>query len=298
MPPITSEDFLGLSVDENNLDTRLDFLDTLGTQTPDDTLTAENFLGIDTVVDEVRKPVQSSDVWDWLPDVFKKGYNESLTGMAQQIATGEVPFDIEDYHPSVLKDITANVISFLIPTDLLTFGITGGAGAIAAKKAGQMALKQMAKAGVKKKFAEKTLKEGMETLVAKAGVSAGTGATALGVYSGVADAMVQQIDDGNIDWGRTAKSAAKGAVLGGAVGAIGGRAAFKGTSEAGRIAQEIAAFGIGSPALELRLPTPQDFVHAGGMILGIRGATGVAKAGWRAATGQPIIQPQVKAKKA
>jgi hypothetical protein len=298
MPRISLDDFFGSAEPQNNLGQRLDFLDTLEPE-PDDTyMSLDDFFGETTQQTFEAPKVQSSDVWDWLPDVFKKGYNESLTGMAQQIATGEVPFDIEDYHPSVLKDIAANVISFLIPTDLLTFGLTGGAGAIAAKKAGQMALKQMAKAGVKKKFAEKTLKEGMETLVAKAGVSAGTGATALGVYSGVADAMVQQIDDGNIDWGKTAKSAAKGVVLGGTVGAIGGRAAFKGTSEAGRIAQEIAAFGIGSPALDLRLPTPQDFVHASGMILGIRGATGVAKAGWRAATGQPIIQPQIKHKKA
>ena len=92
MPPITSEEFLGLSVDEDSLGTRLDFLDTLGTQTPGDTLTAESFLGIDPVDDTIREPVQSSDVWDWLPDVFKKGYNESLTGMAQRIATGEAPF--------------------------------------------------------------------------------------------------------------------------------------------------------------------------------------------------------------
>tara|TARA_Y100001970_G_scaffold87327_1_gene110214 strand:- start:2483 stop:6064 length:3582 start_codon:yes stop_codon:yes gene_type:complete len=298
MAQISIGDFFGETQPQDSLEQRLESLDALGTVTPDTTISIDDFFEQPTQqVGEMPK-VQSSDVWDWLPDVFKKGYNESLTGMAQRIATGEAPFDIEDYHPSVLKDITANVISFLVPTDLLAFGLTGGAGALAAKKAGQIALKQMARAGVKKKFAEKTLKEGMETLVAKAGVSAGTGATALGTYSGIADAMVQQIEEGNVDWGKVVGAGAKGATLGATVGAIGGRAAFKGTSEAGRIAQEIAAFGIGSPALELRLPTPQDFVHAGGMILGIRGATGAAKAGWRAATGQPIIQPQVKAKKA
>ena len=252
----------------------------------------------DVLAYEDRQKVDSSTLWNYIPDFIKRGYNESITGMAQQLATGEAPFDLEDYNPSVLGDIGAGVISFFMPADIAVFAGGAGVGGVAAKKAGKLALRQMIRAGVKKDFAQETLDRGVKTLAGRAGMSAGTGAVALGTYSGIADAMSQEINDNDINFGQVVEAAGKGAVLGGVTGGIGGRAAFKGSSEAVRVAQEIAAFGTLEPALDLRVPTPQDFVHAGGMILGIRGANMALKVPGRIKRGEPIIQPQVQAKEA
>jgi len=252
----------------------------------------------DVLTYEEKQKTSGASLWNYIPDFIKRGYNESITGMAQQLATGEAPFDLEDYDPSVLGDIGAGVISFFMPADIATFAAGGGIGGVAAKKAGKLALSQMIRAGIKKDFAKDVLEKGATTLAGRAGVAAGTGAAALGSYSGIADAMAQEINTNNIDFGQVIKEAGKGAVLGAITGGIGGRAVHKGTSESVRIAQEIASFGVIDPALDLRLPTPQDFVHAGGMILGIRGANMALKVPGRIKRGEPIIQPPVRAKEA
>ena len=245
-----------------------------------------------------KRRTSGSDIWNYLPDFIKKGYNESITGMAQQLATGEAPFDLENYHPSVLADIGAAVTSFFMPADIATFAAGAGVGGQAAKVAGKTALKQMIRAGVKKDFAVETLEKGMATLAGRVGVAAGSGSIALGTYSGLADAMSQEVEDNDIDFGQVLETAGKSALIGAFTGGIGGRAVHKGASEAVRVAQEIAAFGIAEPALDLRIPTPQDFLHAGGMILGIRGANMAIKGGVRVAKGEKIIQPKIKAKEA
>jgi hypothetical protein len=153
MPQITAEEFLGLSAPKTSLDTRLGFLDTLNDKTSTG-LTSEEFLGLSTPSIDQMPKVESSELWDYIPDVIKKGYNESITGMAQQLATGEAPFDLEDYHPSVLGDIGSAVISFFMPADIGLFAAGGGIGGQAAKVAGKTALKQMIRAGVKKEFAD------------------------------------------------------------------------------------------------------------------------------------------------
>ena len=140
MPQITAEEFLGLTTPEYGLGERLDFLETFDTEKPVTGLSSEEFLGLTAPVTPEKQRVESSELWDLLPDVFKKGYNESLTGMAQQLATGEAPFDLKDYHPSVLGDIGAAVTSFFMPADILTFAAGGGIGGQAAKVAGSMYL--------------------------------------------------------------------------------------------------------------------------------------------------------------
>ena len=262
------------------------------------TMASGNFYDIFTDYEEEKQKASSSDLWNYIPDFIKRGYNDSITGMAQQLATGEAPFDLESYNPGVLGDIGAGVISFFMPADIVTFGAGGGIGGVAAKKAGKLALRQMIRAGVKKDFAKETLEKGMQTLAGRAGMSAGSGAVALGTYSGLADAMAQDINNNDIDFGQVIESAGKGAVLGAVTGGIGGRAVAKGTSESVRVAQEIAAFGTLEPALDLRLPTPQDYVHAGGMILGIRGANMALKVPGRLRRGEKVIQPKVEAKEA
>lgn len=52
---------------------------------------------------------------DWLPDWVKAGYNQSITGLAEQVATGNARFDLSDYEPGMLGDIGATVISFYNP---------------------------------------------------------------------------------------------------------------------------------------------------------------------------------------
>ena len=47
--------------------------------------------------------------------------------------------------------------------------------------------------------------------------------------SEIADAMSQEINNNDIDFGQVIEAAGKGAILGGVTGGIGGREAFKGT---------------------------------------------------------------------
>jgi|10_taG_2_1085330.scaffolds.fasta_scaffold05686_2 hypothetical protein len=87
---------------------------------------------------------------DWLPDWVKAGYNQSLTGLAEQIATGDARFDLSGYEPGMLGDIGATVISFLQPLDIVTMIGTGGVGGLAAKSATKAAVKKAVQQGVGK----------------------------------------------------------------------------------------------------------------------------------------------------
>tara|TARA_R110000737_G_scaffold339567_1_gene361630 strand:- start:34 stop:3651 length:3618 start_codon:yes stop_codon:yes gene_type:complete len=308
MAKITSSQFFGIEEPQSSLSQRLSSIgniDDIYTDTNASRgLTSSQFFGQETSQGTFQEPeikkqkVDKDQILDFLPDAIKKGYNDSITGMAQQLATGEAPFDLEDYNPGVLGDIGSAIVSFFMPADVALFAAGGGIGGQAAKSAGKLALKQMMRAGVKKEFAEKTVQKGLNSIVAKAGMSAGGSAAALGSYSGIADAMVQEIEDNDIDWERTFKAAAKGTVLGATVGAVGGRATAKGSSEAVKVAQEIATFGIASPAIDLRTPTPQDFLHAGGMVLGIRGANMSITGVKRLIKKEPLIQPTRESKPA
>ena len=44
-----------------------------------------------------------NEVFDWLPNFVKEGYNESITGMARELSIGKKPFDIENYEPKVYR---------------------------------------------------------------------------------------------------------------------------------------------------------------------------------------------------
>ena len=48
---------------------------------------------------------------DWLPDWVKAGYNQSITGLTERIATGNEKFDLKNYNPSLLEDIGSTLIS-------------------------------------------------------------------------------------------------------------------------------------------------------------------------------------------
>ena len=48
-------------------------------------------------------------IWDSMPNMVKSGYNKSLQGMAQQIATGKQRFDLSGYEPGVLEDLGSEI---------------------------------------------------------------------------------------------------------------------------------------------------------------------------------------------
>ena len=209
-----------------------------------------------------------SNVFGWLPDFVKQGYNDSITGMARELAIGKKPFELENYNPGILSDIGSSMVSLFMPADLILMAGTGGAAGIAVKsaagRAGRMATKQLLRSGVSKNTTRAIVNDGVQRVV--------SGATGFGTYSGVASALSQQINDSDVDYREVLTESAKGALLGAATGAIGARATMKGTSEAARILQEGTAFGVLSPALEGRVPNPQDFVYSIGTVMGLRGA--------------------------
>jgi len=210
-------------------------------------------------------------VFDWLPDVVKEGYNNSITGMAREIAIGKKPFELKNYNPGVVEDIGASLISFFMPADFLVTVAGGGLGGVAvksaAKRAGTMAMKQLLRSGVSKETTRKIVNGGINRVV--------TGATGFGSYSGIASALSQELQKGQVDYTQVLSDSGKGALLGAMTGAIGLRANIKGTSKAVKILQEGSAFGIASPVLEGRAPTPQDFIYSVGTVMGL----GTASAG-------------------
>ena len=104
MPQSRLDKFFGDDNTQSSLDRRLSSIDTFDNFSSNLNQPSGNrvdmFFG-DSVYQqpEVRKRKLDKDqVLDFLPDAIKKGYNDSITGMAQQLATGEAPFDLEDYN--------------------------------------------------------------------------------------------------------------------------------------------------------------------------------------------------------
>jgi len=208
-----------------------------------------------------------NEVFDWLPNFIKEGYNESITGMARELSIGKKPFDIENYEPKVYEDIGSSVVSLFMPADFALMAAGGGVGGFAlrtaAKRAGTMATKQLLRSGVSKKTTRTIVQGGLQRVV--------SGATGFGSYSGVASALSQQIQNSDVDYGDVLTESMKGALLGAVTGGIAARGIAKGSSTAVKVLQEGAAFGTLSPALEGEFPTPQDYIHSVGTIMGLRG---------------------------
>jgi len=254
--------------------------------------------------------VDDDSIFDSLPDWVKFGYNESITGLSQKLLTGEKPFEIENYNPSVMEDIGASIVSFLMPTDWLTFGGFAKAGK-AVFNASKMATKQMVKAGVKQSTAEQIAGKGAEKIINNPAMKelvaegATTGAFGLGGYTGIATAMRQMAEEEGVDLGEVVTQAGKSAILGAVTGGIGGRAVKKGTSGIVKVGQETLAFGGLGALLEGEDPfDPMSYVHSAGVILGMKGARAApkvvkegAKAVGRVATGQAPFQRQLEPKK-
>ena len=61
-------------------------------------------------------------------DFMKAAYNRSLTGTAEKLLTGESRYNVDESDFSILQDIGASVVSFLMPLDILTMGAGGFVG--------------------------------------------------------------------------------------------------------------------------------------------------------------------------
>ena len=265
---------------------------------------------------EHKIPKEDKDLYgfipgDWLPDWVKAGYNQSITGLAEQVATGDARFDLSNYKPDILEDVGASIISFLQPADVLTMIGTGGIGGLAVKSATKTAVKKAVQQGVGKgvavsddlaraivgknaeeakrrlllnkvplKTAEEVIKKATPRVVNQAFQAATVGGTQLGFYSGLQSSLGQIADpDQEFDLLMNIKNASKGAVLGATTGALGPivQSATRNLNPITQVAATKAAqttdFAVVAPLLEGRLPTPEDFAHAAGVI----GALGAQK---------------------
>ena len=92
--------------------------------------------------------------------------------------------------------------------------------------------------------------------------------------------MNEYLADGTITPGKVVKAGAKGAVLGGMTGGTNAFLTDKGVNVLGRTLAEVGQFGTVAPLLEGRAPTPEDWIHAGGMVLGIKGVNMAATKGF------------------
>ena len=147
---------------------------------------------------------------DWM----KAAYNNSLTGMTEQLMKGEQRYDLKDYDPNILADIGSMALSFLMPLDLLTFGAGG-------KFVGQP-LAKMATAGMKSRVGAKFGTRALDAMIPAAINQAGTLAT----YEGAMGGVLAGIENENVMEG-IGKGVLHGSIMGGAAGLVGGGLAFK-----------------------------------------------------------------------
>lgn len=205
---------------------------------------------------------------DWLPNWVKDGYNRSITGLSEQIVSGEQRFDLSKYEPNMLEDIGATVISFIQPLDFATMVAGGGVGGLAAKQAlktgakealkkglsktatnkvianklddkvvGQIlgnspnkAIQLMVNGGVAPTVAKKAVERAAPRVVHRAMIEGATGATGLGFYQGIATAEMSKIETGDVDEVLALKEGIKGTALGAVTAGTGPivRSALKG----------------------------------------------------------------------
>lgn len=205
---------------------------------------------------------------DWLPNWVKDGYNRSITGLSEQIVSGEQRFDLSKYEPNMLEDIGATVISFIQPLDFATMVAGGGVGGFAAKQAlktgakealkkglsktatnkvianklddkvvGQIlgnspnkAVQLMINGGVAPTVAKKAVERAAPRVVHRAMIEGATGATGLGFYQGIATAEMSKIETGDVDEVLALKETIKGTALGAVTAGTGPivRSALKG----------------------------------------------------------------------
>ena len=211
--------------------------------------------------------VNKKNLFDSLPSQIRKGYNDSLQGMAHKMMYGKDRFDVSDYEQGVLNDLGAGIASFFMPVDFLTTVAGGGVGGAASKAlVKKVVYKKLIRNGALKQKAGKAAIKASE-FAAKSG----TGAGAIGLYSGADEALRQKLTDGSIDMNKVVKSGAKGTVLGFLSGGVNVHLTKKGAGLLTKTGAEMGTIGLGAPILEGEMPTPQDFLQAGALVTGLKG---------------------------
>ena len=242
---------------------------------PNKQFTFEEIYKDTTGVDYIPK-LEDSYLDKWLPNWIKKGYNESITGMAERVVSGQDRFDISGYDGGILSDIGSAIVGFMMPVDLAATVAGGGVGSIATrgaaktglKRAMNMGAKRMVNFGLNKELTDKVIEEGAKKLLSNASIQAG----AVGTYTGLNSALKQQIETNNIDWTKSLTDASKAGLSGAIGGALFGRAIARGSSTTAALTQEAIGFSTAEPILSGRSPDPQDYLAGLGTVLGIRTA--------------------------
>ncbi len=217
-----------------------------------------------------QEPYPLQPLVERLPTFVKKGLAETTPGLVAELA-GKPLFDIpEEYQPNLLESIGSAVISFAAdPVTYLSFGVGSVAGKLAAKQLMAM---------------------GAKRAIPIAGRAIG-GAVGLGAYQ----AARQPFEAKEFVPEEIARAGLKGAVLGGTAGVAGGLAAPLGQVAA--TAAEIGAFGALGPTVEAgkpTMPTPDAFIGAAGVILGIKASTIIGRSLWRLASGAKLAPSEAK----
>ncbi len=190
----------------------------------------------------------NEDSWEWV----KKSYNDSATGMAYQLATGQAKFGLDpEWEANIGEDILSLVLGFTMPLDLalmFTGGWVGKAGLAASssskavqrlaakemvrKSGGKITTKQ-AKNHVKKVVSNES--DGMGILFPKTQEKAallsqfaapvksmmGMQASTLAVFEGVKGGLTEAVYGG--DWKKGVRDGVMhGGMMGGVAGFVGG----------------------------------------------------------------------------
>ncbi len=214
-----------------------------------------------------------------IPEFVRQGYNISIAGMAQQLATGSVPFDLSTADDTTLEKIGSGIVSILLDSwAFIGGGVVGGlAGRTALKQAVKVGTKNLMKAGVKQATAKKVLLKSIES------------GSAFAAHTVFTSPLSQQISSGQVKPSKVGADILKSTALGGAMGTVGVAAA--GLSLIPRLSAEIGTLTGVSTGLEGRLPTKEDLIHSTGFLLGLKGVKGIQRGVGRKLTGQPFLVP-------
>jgi len=154
---------------------------------------------------------------------MKSAYNNSLTGLTEQLVTGKQRYSLEDYDPNILEDIGSMALSFLMPLDMLAMSVGGGiakgvsVGGVAGKGVLGKGLSGLAQEGIKKRAGKEFGKRLWHTAIP----TAITQGTTLAVYEGAMGGVQAAINEEDVMTG-IGKGVIHGGLLGGAAGAVGG----------------------------------------------------------------------------
>ena len=154
---------------------------------------------------------------------MKSAYNNSLTGLTEQLVTGKQRYNLEDYDPNILEDIGSMALSFLMPLDMAAMAVGGGIakgvsfGGVAAKGIAGKGLSGLAQEGLKKRMTSEFGKRALKHLIP----TAITQGTTLAVYEGAMGGVQAAINEEDVMTG-IGKGVLHGGLMGAAAGAVGG----------------------------------------------------------------------------